>query len=131
MSIVVGYIATDEGRSALDAAVAEARRRGVRLVVVASRKVRADVVADLDAELDVIRDHLDEADIAYEVRQVGRRNDVAEDLIAIANEVQADLIVIGLRKRSPVGKLFLGSNAQRILLESHCPVLSVKPDGLY
>jgi nucleotide-binding universal stress UspA family protein len=52
--------------------------------------------------------------------------DPAEDLINVAEEVNADLIVIGLRRRSPVGKLILGSNAQRILLDAPCPVLAVK-----
>ena len=48
--------------------------------------------------------------------------------IGIAETADADLIVIGLRRRSPVGKLILGSNAQRILLDAHCPVLAVKAD---
>jgi nucleotide-binding universal stress UspA family protein len=52
--------------------------------------------------------------------------DVADDLIAVAEETSADFIVIGLRRRSPVGKLILGSNAQRILLDAPCPVLAVK-----
>jgi len=44
----------------------------------------------------------------------------------VANETDADLIVIGLRRRTPVGKLILGSNAQRILLDAPCAVLAVK-----
>ena len=44
----------------------------------------------------------------------------------VADETDADLIVIGLRRRTPVGKLILGSNAQRILLDAPCAVLAVK-----
>jgi nucleotide-binding universal stress UspA family protein len=50
----------------------------------------------------------------------------AEDLLKVAEEVSAELIIIGLRRRSPVGKLILGSTAQRILLDAPCPVLAVK-----
>jgi nucleotide-binding universal stress UspA family protein len=61
-----------------------------------------------------------------EVRQLVRGNEPAEDLIAVAEEEKAEFIVIGLRRRTPVGKLILGSNAQRILLDATCPVLAVK-----
>jgi nucleotide-binding universal stress UspA family protein len=50
-------------------------------------------------------------------------------MVEIADEEGADLIVIGLRRRSPVGKLVLGSNAQDILLSANCPVLAVKAAG--
>lgn len=55
-------------------------------------------------------------------------SDLADDLVGAAERSSADLIVIGLRRRSPVGKLILGSNAQRILLDAPCPVLAVKPE---
>ncbi|WP_127127539.1 universal stress protein [Georgenia sp. SYP-B2076] len=128
MSIVVGYLSTNEGEAALAAAVAEARRRDTRLVVVLSRRPRGEEHAVLEAEADAVRDRLDEADVAYEVRQLRRSDDVAEDLISTADEVGAELLVIGLRRRSPVGKLILGSNAQRVLLDASCPVLAVKPE---
>ena len=60
------------------------------------------------------------------MRQLVRGFEPAEDLISIAEASDAELIVIGLRRRTPVGKLILGSNAQRILLDAHCPVLAVK-----
>ena len=127
MTVVVGYLATPEGEAALESGVAEARRRDARVVVVMSRRARHERHADVDAELDTLRDRLDDADVAYEVRQPGRGNDVAADLVDTAVETDAELLVIGLRRRSPVGKLILGSNAQRILLDAPCPVLAVKP----
>ena len=61
-----------------------------------------------------------------ELRQAGFGGDVAENLDTIADETDAALIVIGLRRRSPVGKLILGSAASRILLTVGRPVLAVK-----
>lgn len=127
MAIVVGYISTPEGEAALEAAVVEARRRDTRLVVVMSRRSRPEDHAVVEAEVDHVRDTLDETDLAYDVRRTGRSNDVVEDIVGAAEELDAELVVIGLRRRSPVGKLFLGSNAQRILLDAPCPVLAVKP----
>ncbi|MFC4555878.1 universal stress protein [Georgenia faecalis] len=129
MTIVVGYLSTPEGEAALHAAVTEAKRRDARLVVVMSRRSRPEDHAAIEAEVDHVRDLLDEAEVAYEVRRTGRTSDVAENLVGAAEELDAELIVIGLRRRSPVGKLFLGSNAQRILLDAPCPVMAVKPDA--
>ena len=55
--------------------------------------------------------------------------DVGDQVLAVAQDVSADLVVIGLRRRSPVGKLLMGSVAQRILLGADCAVLAVKPAG--
>lgn len=130
MSVVVGYLATVEGRQGLDAAVVEAKRRGTGLVVVVTEKggtPAPDAVEQRELELEVLRRDAATEGVEVEIRVLGEKRDVAEDLIAVAEEIDADVIVIGLRRRSPVGKLILGSNAQRILLGSPCPVLAVKP----
>ena len=87
-----------------------------------------DASTQADREMGAVRAVLDGSGVAYEIRQLVRGFEPAEDLISIAEANQAELIVIGLRRRSPVGKLILGSNAQRILLDAHCPVLAVKAD---
>ena len=131
-TIVVGYVPKSEGRAALRRAAEEARLRGARLVVINSARGGRDFDADdairSDAELEAVRTELAEASVEAEVRQLVRGLDVADDLIAVAEETSADFIVIGLRRRTPVGKLILGSNAQRILLDAPCPVLAVKAE---
>jgi nucleotide-binding universal stress UspA family protein len=132
MTIVVGYVPRAEGRAALRRAAEEARLRSTKLVVINSNRGGAHL-DDEDAvqherELAEVRQGLDAEGIEHEVRQLVRGLDPAEDLIAVANETAADFIVIGLRRRTPVGKLILGSNAQRILLEAPCPVLAVKAE---
>ncbi|MGW3606483.1 universal stress protein [Micromonospora sp. NPDC005161] len=62
----------------------------------------------------------------HEVRRLVRGRDAADELVDVAEETAADLIVIGLRRRSAMGKFLLGSSAQRILLDANCPVLAVK-----
>ncbi len=132
MTIVVGYVARAEGRAALRRAAEEARLRRTRLVVVNSARGGAEFGGDdsveHEKELAEVQEALDREGIENEVRQLVRGLDPAEDLIAVAAETGADFIVIGLRRRTPVGKLILGSHAQRILLEAPCPVLAVKAD---
>jgi nucleotide-binding universal stress UspA family protein len=119
MSIVVGYVATPEGRAALRRAAEEAKLRGVTLVVINSNRGGRDLGPEEnlrhEQQLADVRKQLDEANVSSEVRQLVRGLDPSEDLIAVAEEISAEMIVIGLRKRTPVGKLILGSNAQRIL----------------
>ncbi|MFY9915877.1 MAG: universal stress protein [Nocardioidaceae bacterium] len=128
--IVVGYVPKAEGHAALRLAAEEAKRRDASLVVVNShrggREFDREDAEEVETALEEVRDQLTKAGIEHEIRQLVRGMDPAEDLINVAAEVSADFIVIGLRRRSPVGKLILGSNAQRILLDAPCPVLAVK-----
>ncbi len=132
MTIVVGYVPRAEGRAALRRAAEEARLRSTKLIVINSNRggghLEDDDAVEHERELAQVREQLDAEGIEHEVRQLVRGLDPAEDLIAVATETEADFIVIGLRRRTPVGKLILGSNAQRILLEAPCPVLAVKAE---
>lgn len=129
-TIVVGYVPSPEGEAALDRAVDEAQLRGSTLLVVNSqrggRTADYQEVALTNEQVQVIHDRLHAAGIEHDVRGLIRGNDPADDLVAIAEEASAEMIVIGLRRRTPVGKLIMGSNAQRILLDANCPVLAVK-----
>ncbi|RBY83083.1 universal stress protein [Geodermatophilus sp. TF02-6] len=129
--VVVGVVPTPRGRAALEHAVLEAQRRSARLVVVNSS--RGDALVDEEFlfgdRLRQLHADLTVSGVPFEVRQpVGR--DVAEELADAAADTDADLLVIGLRRRSAVGKLLMGSAAQRILLDVDCPILAVKgPPG--
>lgn len=132
MAVVVGYVATKEGRAALRRAAEECHLRRTRLIVINShrggKEFDADEAARFESELGAIQERLEAEGLEHEVRQLVRGNDPAEDLISVADEENAEFIVIGLRRRTPVGKLILGSNAQRILLDASCPVLAVKAE---
>lgn len=130
MKIVVGYIKTKEGEAALQAAIDEAKLRHGSLVVVHSMMggdhEKAEQVLAYREELDEVEARLDAEGISHSVHEYVRGLSPAEDLIKAADDEGAKLIIIGLRKRSAVGKLLLGSNAQEILLGARCPVLAVK-----
>lgn len=129
-TVVVGYVPKPEGEAALAKAIEEASLRGCRLVVVNSHRGGEEfdttTARRVEEEMDAIRTRLDAAGVEHDIRQLVRGFEPSDDLISIAEATSAELIVIGLRRRSPVGKLILGSNAQRVLLDAHCPVMAVK-----
>jgi nucleotide-binding universal stress UspA family protein len=128
-TVVLGYVAKPEGEAALAASISEARLRQADLVVVNSHRAHQRDPATherLQAELDEVRARVEKAGVTVHVRHAETGLEAAEDLLAVAEEVGAELVVIGLRRRTPVGKLILGSNAQRVLLDAPCPVLAVK-----
>ncbi len=127
MTVIVGFVPTPEGRAALDVGVAEAKYRNTRLVVV--NNSRGDALVDKHIpnkeEFAEIRTRLENSGLDYALEQKTQVEDLVEGLLEHIND-DDDVIVIGLRHRNPVGKLLMGSNAQRILLASPVPVLAVK-----
>jgi nucleotide-binding universal stress UspA family protein len=128
VKIVVGYLDSPEGRAALEHGIQETRLRDGTLVVMNSMRGserERDIVATREG-FEATEARLRREGIDHSVRQLVRDVPAGEDLVAFAREEAADLIVIGIRRRSPVGKLVLGSNAQHVLLHADCPVLAVK-----
>lgn len=129
MIIVIGYSPSKPGQAALLAGIEEAQLRGGSLVVLNAS--RGDALSDpgyaQPADLDWVRTTCTEAGVDFSIRQEVRGKEASEEIVDLLHELKADLCVIGIRRRSSVGKLLLGSNAHRILMEAPCPVLSVKP----
>ena len=128
MSILVGYVPSPTGEAAVDAAIKEANWRGVKLRIANSRKTGPLVegtVAD-DADLEAVKSRAEEAGVDVEVFTLAHEDDGVDSLLEAADAWSVDLIVIGMRKRSQVGKFIMGSSAQRILLQADVPVMAVK-----
>ena len=128
MTILVAYVPRPEGRAALDKGIEIATRRNERLVVVnagpGGRQEDPSIVNGYEAER--VEERLATLPIEAEFKQFVRGKSTIEELEEMVAALQVSVLVIGLRKRSPVGKLLLGSMAQEILLNVDCPVLAVK-----
>jgi nucleotide-binding universal stress UspA family protein len=116
MSICVAVTDSKEGRAALEAAVQEAGRLDVPLVAVNLTG------SDLDRSATT-------SDLPYEVvvpSSPSGLDEVEQVLQVLENRPEITRLVVGVRKRSPVGKAVLGSIPQRLILEATVPVLAVK-----
>ncbi len=132
MKVLVGFITSPEGEAALEAAIAEAKLRDATLVVVHSLIGGGrdeDKMPEYTVALRDVASRLESEGVDHQIRELVRGNSPGDDLLRFAADESVDLIVIGVRRRSPVGKLVLGSNAQDVLLGADCPVLAVKPRG--
>ena len=139
MSIVVAYEATPEADAALDAGIAEAELRGLPLHLVT---YVGGAVVEGPGEAQVARTQHDAADEALDVA-VSRATaggvsatshvvgglDPAGAIVELARQVDAQLVVTGMRRRSAVGKLLMGSTSRDLIMAADCPVLAVKAAG--
>lgn len=66
------------------------------------------------------------SNISYETHAIVTNMSPGEEIVEFAKRNGVDEIVIGIRKRSKVGKLVFGSTAQFVILNAHCPVVSIR-----
>ena len=67
---------------------------------------------------------LQDSGFAHEIYSGAK--DPVHSVVVLAEDVKADLVVIGMQKRSPTLKLIIGSYARDILVDAPCPVVAVK-----
>ena len=132
MNIVVGYLPTPAGRAALRAAIDEAKLRAADLVVVqghhTKRWGRHTGPEETETAVREDRAALDASGVAYELIPMADDADPAEVILDVTDRTHTTLLVIGTRRRTPVGKLIMAPTTQRLLLEAGCPVLCVKAE---
>ena len=128
MTILVAYVPRPEGQAALDKGLEIAKRRQERLVVVnASPGGRQEDPSMADVQdVERVEQLLAESGVDSEFKQFVRGKSAVAEIESMVETLQVSVLIIGLRKRTAVGKLILGSVAQELLLSVSCPVLAVK-----
>jgi len=126
MTIVVGYRPDRFGEAALHVGIARAERSGepLRVVSVSPGRDSGDVMTDETERLLEKRLEKSGADATL-VRVAGR--DVAEEILGVVATEQASSLVIGIRHRTAVGKMLLGSVAHRLIIDSPVDIVAAKP----
>lgn len=128
MAVIVTYLSSPEGAAALRHGIRMARERNDRLKVVDGSGGRAHVAGDAGevpfAEVGTL---LADSGVDWTVADPAPAGENLDDTASLAVEdPAADVIVVGIKHRSAVGKFLLGSSTQRLLLTVECPVVVVK-----
>ena len=131
MKILVAYAGgTDLDKTVLELAKKYAKAFDGKIYIVHSlesvSEKEIDDVDNIKNNLDYLKGSVEKSGIPCETHLLIRGVNPGEDIVEFAGEQKIDKIFIGLEKKSKVGKLFFGSNAQYIILEAPCPVVSVK-----
>jgi nucleotide-binding universal stress UspA family protein len=128
MTILVAYVPRPEGEAALEKGIEIAKRRDEHLVVVNASPGgdKADPSAVDVLAVERVEAKLKDSGVNAVFKQLVRGKSAVDEIEALVESLQVSVLIIGLRKRSPVGKLIMGSVAQELLLSVPCPVLAVK-----
>ncbi|MGP9536500.1 universal stress protein [Brachybacterium sp. AOP43-C2-M15] len=128
-TVLLAYVPSATSEAALAFAVKEAERRGDSLLVLASERAPDPRKARGVTDRRPLDERLEETGLEYELRTVPKRDDPADDILDAVEHDDVSLVVLGIRKRTPIGKILLGSTSQRVAIESPVPVVLVKPEG--
>ncbi len=130
MKILVGYDGTNSAKEAVNLARTHSKAFGASVEVVFSMQKGTESerkeIEQAERGLSYAKSLFDEDGIACNTHLLIRGLSAGEDLVQFANENKIDEIIVGVNRRSKVGKLLLGSTAQYVILQAGCPVVTVK-----
>ena len=127
---MVGFDGSKVSEAVLELAVVHAQTFGAQIFLVQSMVGGPEVpkrdFVNNERELEYHKNEFKEKNIPCESLLSVRGLEPGEDLIRLAEEQQVDEIIMGVRRRSKVGKLVFGSTAQYVILNAPCPVVTIK-----
>ena len=130
MKILVGYDGSSSAKEALNLAKAHAKAFGASVAVVTSMEKgtegHREQISQSEKGLEWAKSLFAESKIDCDSHLLIRGMSPGEDIVEFAKENQVDEIIVGVKRRSKVGKLLMGSTAQFVILQAPCPVVSVK-----
>lgn len=130
MKILVGYDGTNSAKEALNLAKVHAKAFNATVDVITSMQKgtehEREDIEQAERGLEYAKSVFEESNIACDIHLLIRGLTSGEDLVEFAKENDIDEIIVGVKRRSKVGKILLGSTAQFVILKAHCPVVSVK-----
>jgi nucleotide-binding universal stress UspA family protein len=130
MKIMVGYDGSNAAKNALNLAKVHAKAFAAKVYILSSMvkgsERQVQEIRDTEHELEYIKSQFEEENIPCETHLLIRGLTPGDDLVQFAKDNEADEIIVGIAKKSKVGKFVFGSNAQYVILEAHCPVVTVK-----
>ena len=130
MKILVGYDGSNSAKDALKLAKSHAKGLGASVEVATSMQKGTESerkeIEQAEREFEYAKALLEEDNIACNTHLLIRGLSAGEDLVEFANENAVDEIIVGVKRRSKVGKFLMGSTAQYVILQANCPVVTVK-----
>jgi nucleotide-binding universal stress UspA family protein len=130
MKILVGYDGSASAKEALKLAIKHASVFGATVDVITSMEegtgTQMQEIEKAEQGLEWAKSLFVEKNILCATHLLIRGLSPGEDLVNFAKDNKVDEIIVGVKRRSKVGKLLMGSTAQFVILEASCPVVSVK-----
>jgi len=130
MKFLVGYDGSNSAKAALELACIHAKAFGAAIEVVASVQsgsvTEAVEVEHAKQDLEFAEKLIQDQGLSVHSQLFNGIKTPGEDIVSCAAEVGVDTIFIGVKRRSKVGKLLFGSNAQYVIIKAPCPVMTVK-----